>query len=582
MKLSNLLNENKVDEFKSRFSSKFPQENLNKIVSSIPSEFLLWVGNMIDNINFDENLSKVTAAIKSFEKISSSLPKTDINQYQNINELVTEISKYLNKMNRDYEQVSGGNVVYNDDRFFVVNPQTHDASCYYGQGTRWCSSSGDDFYFHKFNDDGKLFYILDRTKNPTDPEYKVALSRKFDGKLSFYNSNDTSIKSGWIFTDPIYTQIMDSIETYMNDVYSEQIELYKNEESRRKEQERVRKVQIQRQLASQRREAQVRRENREWDLNDDCPSEGIRAHAVLRYLVENEGAEVLDESDIKYINDLQRQILEMGDNPDFEDEVQELRDEIESIMDGKIDVYDIMPSGSYYEMTEFEVIGGDLYNQRYAAGDEMETSSSAIQSIKNLIDDVGFDGFNKSFVESHIDEDKVKDLIERFYEDDIRDNPEYYVDDEHRQLSSEQEDIIASFNRRIRKVENEIDFYQSLLEENEYTEDVVSKIEVRIEKLSELIDEYQSVIKDQEDSPEGDYDEDAIQEALDDVVYERAQDPLGFLKEYGFEMNDYVDEENLIDDIISSDGYGHTLGTYDGNLEEYKIGDEWISVVRID
>jgi hypothetical protein len=172
MKLSNLLNENKVDEFKSRFSSKFPQENLNKIVSSIPSEFLLWVGNMIDNINFDENLSKVTAAIKSFEKISSSLPKTDINQYQNINELVTEISKYLNKMNRDYEQVSGGNVVYNDDRFFVVNPQTHDASCYYGQGTRWCSSSGDDFYFHKFNDDGKLFYILDRTKNPTDPEYK--------------------------------------------------------------------------------------------------------------------------------------------------------------------------------------------------------------------------------------------------------------------------------------------------------------------------------------------------------------------------------------------------------------------------
>jgi hypothetical protein len=582
MKLSNLLNENKVDEFKSRFSSKFPQENLNKIVSSIPSEFLLWVGNMIDNINFDENLSKVTAAIKSFEKISSSLPKTDINQYQNINELVTEISKYLNKMNRDYEQVSGGNVVYNDDRFFVVNPQTHDASCYYGQGTRWCSSSGDDFYFHKFNDDGKLFYILDRTKNPTDPEYKVALSRKFDGKLSFYNSNDTSIKSGWIFTDPIYTQIMDSIETYMNDVYSEQIELYKNEESRRKEQERVRKVQIQRQLASQRREAQVRRENREWDLNDDCPSEGIRAHAVLRYLVENEGAEVLDESDIKYINDLQRQILEMGDNPDFEDEVQELRDEIESIMDGKIDVYDIMPSGSYYEMTEFEVIGGDLYNQRYAAGDEMETSSSAIQSIKNLIDDVGFDGFDKSFVESHIDEDKVKDLIERFYEDDIRDNPEYYVDDEHRQLSSEQEDIIASFNRRIRKVENEIDFYQSLLEENEYTEDVVSKIEVRIEKLSELIDEYQSVIKDQEDSPEGDYDEDAIQEALDDVVYERAQDPLGFLKEYGFEMNDYVDEENLIDDIISSDGYGHTLGTYDGNLEEYKIGDEWISVVRID
>lgn len=582
MKLSNLLVENKVDEFKSKFSTKFSEENLNKIVSVIPTRFLMWVGKALDNINFDENLSKVAAAITSFDKISSSLPLTDINQYQSVDQLVDAINSYVTRIRRDYEQVPGGNVVYNDERFFVVNPQTHDASCYYGRGTKWCTASDGDYQFHKHNDTGKLFYILDRTKASNDPEYKVALMRNFDGGLSFFDAKNQLINSGWILRSPEYNQIMDSIESYMKDVYSEQIRIYQDAELKKKETQRIRQLEIQREVSRKQRESEERRENREWELNGDCPDEGIRAHAVLKYLIDTEGAETYTPDEIDEINDLRSQILQMEDDPDFEDEVQEMKDRINDIMSGKIDVYDIVPTGEFYYMSEFEVVNIDFYGQRYAAGDEDEINRSAIESTENLIDDVGYDAFSKSFLESHIDEEEVEQLIERWYEDDISENPEYYVDEQYRQLSDDQIEIIQMDEKRIERIRKEIAYYNDWMDENEYDNDTYEKITARIDKLEDMITELDSNIQDQKDDPEGDFDPDRVQDAIDDMVSDRIGDPLGFLNEYGFDIKDYIDKEGLIDDVISSDGYGHILNSYDGNSDEYKIEGKWIHVIRID
>ena len=582
MKLSNLLVENKVDEFKSKFSTKFSEENLNKIVSVIPTRFLMWAGKMLDNINFDENLSKITAAITSFDKISSSLPLTDINQYQSVDQLVDAINSYVTRIRRDYEQVPGGNVVYNDERFFVVNPQTHDASCYYGRGTKWCTASDGDYQFHKHNDIGKLFYILDRTKSSNDPEYKIALMRNFDGGLSFFDATNQLINSGWILRSPEYDRIMDSIESYMKDVYSEQIRIYQDAELKKKEQQKIRQLEIQREITRKQRESEERRENREWELNGDCPDEGIRAHAVLQYLIDTEGVETYTPEDIDEINDLRSQILQMEDDPDFEDEVQEMKDRVNDIMSGKIDVYDIVPTGEFYYMTEFEVVNIDFYGQRYAAGDEDEIHRSAIESTENLIDDVGYDAFSKSFLESHIDEEEVEQLIERWYEDDVNENPEYYVDEKYRQLSDDQIELIQMNEKRIERVRSEIAYYTDWMEENEYDDDTYEKITAKISKLEEKITELDEFIQDEKDAPEGDFDPDEVQAAIDDIVSDRIGDPLGFLNEYGFDIKDYIDKEELVDDVISSDGYGHILNSYDGNSDEYKIEGKWIHVIRID
>ena len=193
-----LIQEGRVDDFKAKYGQKFEPNKLNELISKIAPKYLTWIGKTFDNINFEENFPKLVEALKKFDKISTNLPKTDINQYQNLNELLTDIQTYENRNRRDVKKVEGGNVVFDDGRFFVVNPLDHNASCYYGKGTKWCTAAETDSHFKRYNEDGKLFYIIDRSKPTSDPLYKVALLRKFDGDKTYYDTKDEYVRSGWI------------------------------------------------------------------------------------------------------------------------------------------------------------------------------------------------------------------------------------------------------------------------------------------------------------------------------------------------------------------------------------------------
>ena len=83
-----IIQEGRVDEFKSKYAQKFTPENANKIAGSVAPKFLEWVGRVFDGINFDENFPNLVNALEKFEKISSNLPRTDINQYKSFGELI--------------------------------------------------------------------------------------------------------------------------------------------------------------------------------------------------------------------------------------------------------------------------------------------------------------------------------------------------------------------------------------------------------------------------------------------------------------------------------------------------------------
>ena len=165
-----LIQEGRVDDFKAKYSQKFGTDNANKIIVAVPQKYLDWAGKHLDMVNFEENLSKVAQALQKFEKISSNLPITDLFQYKNIGQLLSALSDYYNRQRRVVNKVEGGNVVYDDGRYFVVNPLTHDSSCYYGKGTKWCTAASTDHQFKRYNEDGKLFYILDR-QTPSDGKW---------------------------------------------------------------------------------------------------------------------------------------------------------------------------------------------------------------------------------------------------------------------------------------------------------------------------------------------------------------------------------------------------------------------------
>jgi len=579
-----IIQEGRVDDFKAKYSQKFGGENINKIISSVPQKYLDWVGKHMDGVNFEDNLSKVSEALNKFVKISSNLPITDLYQYKNIGQLLSALAEYEGRQRRVVKKVEGGNVVYDDGRFFVVNPLTHDSSCYYGKGTKWCTTADSDHQFNRYNQDGKLFYILDRSAPSDNKYYKVALLQKFDGDRTYYDALDATTNSGWIFGTNKLNEILSSVDEYIKETYPEQVKIFTDKELARKERERLEKVRLAQILRQRQAQAQERRENGEWDL-PDADETGLKAHALLRVLEIEGDIEVMTNQDRGEIARIENEITRLQaeyDNDgevrqDLLDEISELEDELTELQN-KIDVYNIIPTGRYYDASEFEVIGvPELEDRRYVVGDESEMETSSYEYLEQLLDDIGFEAFRLEFVKQYIDEDAVISYAEDLYNQDVYDSPDSYLDDSERMLSRQQEEMITILEAKIEKYRELVSKLEGELD-GENDED----IEERIDELNENISEMESEIEEIKEDPEGDFPdellEDIIERRLEDVKY----DIEGFMNDWGLEINNYIDRDAFIKAVVDEDGYGTTLNGYDGSADEINVEGETFYVMRID
>ena len=581
-----LIQEGRVDDFKAKYSQKFGKDNVYKIVGSVPQKYLEWVGKNLDMVNFEENLSKLSNALSKFEKISTNLPITDLFQYKNLGQLLGVLSDYENRQRRTVKKVDGGNVVYDDGRFFVVNPLTHDSSCYYGKGTKWCTTTDSDNHFKRYNEDGKLFYILDRNAPSDDKFYKVALLQKFDGDKTYYDALDATVKSGWIFNTNKLNEILSSVNEYLNLEYPEQIKIYKDKELAKKEKARLESIRIQQILNQRLADAQERRLDGEWTLDDDCPDVGLKAHALLNFLVDAGDVEEMTNQDRNEIARIQSEIDRLQTEYDNDEDVRgDLLDEISNLEDelteleNKIDVYYIVPTGSFYDTTEFEVIGvSDLEDRIYAVGDEDEMESSSYESVDQLLDDIGFEGYPASFVENYIDEDAVKDYAEEFYRHDVSDSPESYFDDSQRDLSDDQTEKISILQDKIEKFNNLVSQYEDSMSGEDDDDELLE----RVDELNELIEEMETEIEDINEDPEGDFPDDLIEDAIYDRVKDATNDIVWFMDEWGLEKNNYINRREFIKAVYEEDGYCTTLNGYDGNAEDIYVNKNLFYVMRID
>jgi len=579
-----IIQEGRVDDFKAKYSQKFGGENINKIISSVPQKYLDWVGKHMDGVNFEDNLSKVSEALNKFVKISSNLPITDLYQYKNVGQLLSALAEYEGRQRRVVKKVEGGNVVYDDGRFFVVNPLTHSSSCYYGKGTKWCTTADSDHQFNRYNQDGKLFYILDRSAPSDSKYYKVALLQKFDGDRTYYDALDATTNSGWIFGTNKLNEILSSVDEYIKSTYPEQVKIFTDKELAKKERERLERVRLAQVLRQREAQAQERREEGEWDLPDTNET-GLKAHALLRVLEIEGDIEVMTNQDRGEIARIENEIDRLqaeydndgGVRQDLLAEINELEDELTELKN-KIDVYNIIPTGRYYDASEFEVIGApELEDRRYVVGDESEMETSSYEYLEQLLDDVGFEAFRPEFVKQYIDEDAVISYAEDLYNQDVYDSPDSYLDDDQRMLSRQQEEMITILETKIEKYRELVSKLEGELD-GENDED----IEERIDELNENISEMESEIEDIKDDPEGDFPdellEDIIERRLEDVKYNIE----GFMNDWGLEINNYIDRDAFIKAVVDEDGFGTTLNGYDGSADEINVEGETFYVMRID
>ena len=146
---------------------------------------------------------------RAFPKLDSVMksPK-DINSYTlgTLGYLMDALSMIASKREKEREAKKEAEKIFEDGDVIGVKALTHNASCYYGSGTRWCTAGQQPDYFNKYTRDGKLIYFIDKSNR----RQKVALFIK-DRSPSVYDAADR--EHGIEFLYHVYPEV----ENFVNE-----------------------------------------------------------------------------------------------------------------------------------------------------------------------------------------------------------------------------------------------------------------------------------------------------------------------------------------------------------------------------
>ena len=148
----------------------------------------------MESININD-LKDLSDDLEHFLKNPSKYEIKDINQFNSIREFQDAADIAKQKLSRKEMKETGVDKVFEDDRFILLMPKTHKASCRYGARTKWCVTMRNySGYFERYFGEGPIFFLIDKSQPAKSyypsymekaPEYwKVALHYKpFNGRL---------------------------------------------------------------------------------------------------------------------------------------------------------------------------------------------------------------------------------------------------------------------------------------------------------------------------------------------------------------------------------------------------------------
>jgi hypothetical protein len=116
-----------------------------------------------------EDLSRTNTALILFDKNKIELPveQRDINKIKSLSDLETLVKQFEDvKSGKDIKKEISANiklqttVVCDGAEGKILIPLTKEASCFWGQGTKWCTAAKNNNRFASYNKDGNLYIIL--------------------------------------------------------------------------------------------------------------------------------------------------------------------------------------------------------------------------------------------------------------------------------------------------------------------------------------------------------------------------------------------------------------------------------------
>jgi len=508
-----------------------------------------------------ESVQEIIDAVDTFNRIRNTLDIKNLYDYKSVNQLFDTLRTASTKQRRTISSRDDATQVFENDQFIIMVPESKEASCYYGAGTKWCVASTDtDSHYNNYKKSGELYYIIDKTKPTSDPTYKVALNKKLTGEEDYWNAIDKMITDKSVIDTIINDELlMTAIRNHFKGIHGERAAQAERERKQR-EQERAaqdaeRRQRQRERIARLNAEAQVRRENNEWEDYD-------LAHALMTYLIENGDWEGSTKEEIQDQIDTLRSEMENDpeviDDPDgpraqeYGEDLNNLEEELEEAED----VYELIPEP--YETEDYA--GFEYGGAEWLVATDEGADEYAYERLENLIDDIGYEGFNEGFVQNHIDGDRMAYYYEEWFRDDVEEEPDSYLDDD---IYGDDMELTSEAKEEIEKIK---DMIGEVNEEIEETDDPIMREELE-DKIQELESEIEE-LEDDEDSYE--FTEEAKERYVEGRMQDIRYDPVSFLRDYGLEreIENFIDQDSFIEDVINSDGRGHTISSYDGEEDE--------------
>lgn len=142
-------------------------------LSGIHKKYLQWIVNRYIKLEFKlEDIPQLKEDLETFDKLKNKLPsdKKDINRYKSLNDFYDVLEQHKEEDTRSNKQKtkerrqellkSGeAKVFYKDSEITVIIPETEEASCEFGKGTKWCTAARENNMFSRYHERGKMYII---------------------------------------------------------------------------------------------------------------------------------------------------------------------------------------------------------------------------------------------------------------------------------------------------------------------------------------------------------------------------------------------------------------------------------------
>lgn len=329
------------------------------------------------------------------------------------------------------------------------------------------------------------------------------------------------------------------------------------------------------------------RYTKEWELGPGMTEAASKANALFQFLVNTGELTQADEDTQERIDRLKRRKYELEkeleDNPDpapaMVSQLEQINEELQEIEEEYSDVYDL-------EIQDNEYLGYlywfyiEKIEQSYAVGDDYDMENAALQYLEQLYDDIGFDSLPDWVLEESIDKDSVVDYFRDIYDTDISENPEGYLEDSDRELSSDQKYEYQKLLIQIKDIEIKVKGFE-IARKNEKDKEKLSFIDKLLAKFNKILislkESSQLILSD----PQGDFSQDTIEKEIESRLEDAEENPLQKLRDWDMDLKGYLDESKVYETVLQNDGF-QVMSSYDGEVSEEIVNGDLFYIFRIE